>query len=30
MGEHTDDVLRSDLALESAEIAELRDAGIVA
>jgi formyl-CoA transferase len=30
MGEHTDDVLRSDLALESAEIAELRDAGVVA
>ena len=30
MGEHTDDVLRSDLALESAEIAELRAAGIVA
>ena len=29
MGEHTDDVLRSDLALESAEIAELRDAGVV-
>ena len=28
MGEHTDDVLRSDLALESAEIAELRDAGV--
>ena len=30
MGEHTDDVLQADLALEPAEIADLRDAGVVA
>ena len=30
MGEHTDDVLRADLALEPAEITDLRDAGVVA
>ena len=29
MGEHTDDVLRADLALGPAEIADLRDAGVV-
>ena len=30
MGEHCDEVLRGDLALDEEEIAELRDAGIVA
>ena len=30
MGEHTDDVLRNDLALEPAEITDLREAGVVA
>ena len=30
MGEHTDDVLRAELALEPAEITDLRDAGVVA
>jgi hypothetical protein len=29
VGEHTDEVLRADLGLDDAELARLRDAGVI-